>query len=325
MFNSIKPDQNSQVSLIQQCLANYDYSNATALAEDLLLQHDSEENKSLLADCYLSQQENIKAYFLLKICTSPLNLYKLAVACLRLGKLTEAESALLRGKEIPNGVHGIELLGTVYKKQGKVQEAREVYRKALLKNPNLLSTKKKLDKLSVGFNRVEVKNEVIQEGKEEVSSVEKNLFGGRPWVPVQNTTASTGLFEKISAADEGLFGGAREKDKGFQEWPKQRSNNTELDTLAENYGNKLKQMEQEKEKSRNNLFGGGPPAFGSNSGTNNLSQWRSTAVQSDDQQPSEEKSYEIVDFASVETEKKKASPILVIEKEQTKKKGTKGK
>ncbi len=87
MFNSIKPDQNSQVTLVQQCLANYDYSNATALAEDLLLQHDSEENKGLLADCYLSQQENIKAYFLLKHSTSPLNLYKFAIACLRLNTL----------------------------------------------------------------------------------------------------------------------------------------------------------------------------------------------------------------------------------------------
>jgi len=159
MFNShIKSEQNNSVELIQQCLANYDYSNATLLAKDLVLNQKSEENKGLLADCYLAKQENHEAYFLLKNSKYPLNTYKFAVACTRLNKLDEAEKVMtcehLFGEyNVPNGAYGLQLLAKIYKKQNKVQEAKRYYEKALQTNPRLLSVQKKLEKLGQGFSQ----------------------------------------------------------------------------------------------------------------------------------------------------------------------------
>jgi len=163
MFNPIKSDQNHMITPIQQCLANYDYSNAILLAENLLLNQDSEENKGLLADCYLAQQGNHKAYFLLKNSKSPLNTHKFAVACVRLNRLAEAEKVLTRGclfddDNVPNGAYGLQLLASIYKKQNKRQQAKRYYEKALESNPMLLAIKKKLKKLGKKSTEVKSKN-----------------------------------------------------------------------------------------------------------------------------------------------------------------------
>jgi len=163
-------DQNDLAGLIQQSLANFDYTNATLLAEELLSKQDSEENKGLLADCYLAQQENDKAYSLLKNCTSSLNAYKFAVACIRLDGTKEAETALTReashsGHHVPNGAYGLQLLANVYEKQNKISQAKEYYEKALESNPNLISARKKLKTLGQG-SEGNVQNNSNQSGSD---------------------------------------------------------------------------------------------------------------------------------------------------------------
>jgi len=170
MSNPIESDQSDLAATIQQCLANYNYSNATLLAEELLSKHDSEENKGLLADCYLAQQENQKAYSLLKNCTSSLNAYKFAVACIRLDGAKEAEAVLTRDY-IPNGAYGLELLANVYEKQNKISQAKEYYEKALESNPMLVSVRKKLKTFGQGteINNAQDKSGSNSQGRSSIN------------------------------------------------------------------------------------------------------------------------------------------------------------
>ena len=49
----------------------------------------------LLAESYLGEGKAYKAYEVLKTCTSCANRYKLALTCIKLNKLVEAERALI--------------------------------------------------------------------------------------------------------------------------------------------------------------------------------------------------------------------------------------
>ena len=101
------------------------YSNASFLCERLLAQSDNEEIRLLLAESYLGDGKAYKAYDVLKGSTSSANRYKLALTCLKLNKLAEAEKVLLdqtnirslslmdpdQLKKVPNGAAGLYLLG----------------------------------------------------------------------------------------------------------------------------------------------------------------------------------------------------------------------
>ena len=96
------------------------YSNAAFICERLLATTsavDQEDVKLMLAESYTGEGRTFKAYEVLKGCTSNQNLYKLALTCIKLKKMAEAERALLGGKSrlemklIPNGAAGLYLLG----------------------------------------------------------------------------------------------------------------------------------------------------------------------------------------------------------------------
>ena len=81
----------------------------------------------MLAESYLGEGKPYKAYEVLKPCTSPANRYKLALTCMKLDKLAEAEKVLMDQpntrtnyimesenlKKVPNGAAGLFLLGRV--------------------------------------------------------------------------------------------------------------------------------------------------------------------------------------------------------------------
>ena len=71
------------------------YGNASFLCERLLAQVDNEEVRLLLAESYLGEGKAYKAYEVLKGCTSGPNRYKLALTCIKLNQLAEAEKVLL--------------------------------------------------------------------------------------------------------------------------------------------------------------------------------------------------------------------------------------
>ena len=71
------------------------YGNASFLCERLLAQIDNEEVRLLLAESYLGEGKAYKAYEVLKGCTTGPNRYKLALTCVKLNQLAEAEKVLL--------------------------------------------------------------------------------------------------------------------------------------------------------------------------------------------------------------------------------------
>lgn len=153
------------IDAIKESLQNYMIPNATFLSERLLAERDSEENRSLLADCYMGENKHYKAFHILQQCKSEENRYKFATVCLKLNKLKEAERALspshfsdifsnkygnqasLRLDNVPNGSYGIYLLGLIYEKQQKHAEAKEFFIKSLEMNPTLWVAYEKLCKL----------------------------------------------------------------------------------------------------------------------------------------------------------------------------------
>ena len=119
------------IDAIKESLQNFLIPNATFLAERLLAERDTEEHRSLLADCYMGENKQYKAYHILLQCKTEENRYKLAMACLKLNKLKEAEKALIpshfsdfmsnkysnqstyRIENVPNGSYGLYLLGLI--------------------------------------------------------------------------------------------------------------------------------------------------------------------------------------------------------------------
>ena len=71
------------------------YGNASFLCERLLAQIDNEEVRLLLAESYLGEGKAYKAYEVLRGCTTGPNRYKLALTCIKLNQLAEAEKVLL--------------------------------------------------------------------------------------------------------------------------------------------------------------------------------------------------------------------------------------
>jgi len=150
---------------VKESLQNFLIPNATFLAERLLAERDSEENRSLLADCYMGENKNYKAFHILQQCKSEDNRYKFANVCIKLNKFKEAERALMpshfadflsnkygnqgafRLDNVPNGSYGIYLLGLIHEKQQKHAEAKEFFIKSLEMNPTLWIAYEKLCKL----------------------------------------------------------------------------------------------------------------------------------------------------------------------------------
>lgn len=154
------------VATIQENLALYLNENAIFLAERLLAEFPSEQNVYLLATCYHRAQQSYRAYHLLKGelnqsgddersdlffyikdlyltflshhvmagLHGPQCRYLFALCCLEMGKLTEAESALLPDNDVsrvPNGAAGYFLLGRCFQLSNRHSVAVAYYNTAL--------------------------------------------------------------------------------------------------------------------------------------------------------------------------------------------------
>ncbi|EGR28714.1 hypothetical protein IMG5_170140 [Ichthyophthirius multifiliis] len=150
------------VEAIEENLRNHFPQNAVFLAERLLAEHDNEDTRSILAECYMAENKHYKVYEILKNCKSEINRYKFALVCLKLNKYQDGEKALLdfqndfifsqksKGnnlENIPNGAYGYYLLGLIFEGQQKFAEAKEQFIKSLDLNPTLWVAYEKLCKI----------------------------------------------------------------------------------------------------------------------------------------------------------------------------------
>lgn len=85
-----------------------------------------------------------------------MNRYKYAVSCVKISKFKEAEKALLGsqlGKNpknfdvVPNGSHGLYLMGVIAEKSQRNVDAKQYFLKALEINPTLWTAYEKLGRL----------------------------------------------------------------------------------------------------------------------------------------------------------------------------------
>jgi anaphase-promoting complex subunit 3 len=149
----------------QQSLQHHLYSNATFLAERLHAHAPSEESAHVLATCHFSSGDKVRAYHLLQGCVAAHNRYLLALCCLELGHLNEAERVLLGPSpagtaggahagpadplSVPNGAAGLHLLGTVCLKSQRREQAARYFAQALELNPYLWSAYEALCQLGI--------------------------------------------------------------------------------------------------------------------------------------------------------------------------------
>ncbi|CAK66944.1 unnamed protein product (macronuclear) [Paramecium tetraurelia] len=154
------------IEAILDSLQNHMEQNAIFLAERLVYEHDTEEHRSILAECYLHENQPYKACHILKECKSEFNRYQLAVAYFRIKKYKEAEMALigpsfgnqflLQSSNTPNGSFGDFLLGQIYESMLRIDDAKIQYYKALDQNPTLWVAFERLSKINepVTINKV---------------------------------------------------------------------------------------------------------------------------------------------------------------------------
>ena len=187
--------------------------NATFLAERLLNEHDSEENRGILGECYINENKIYKAYHILQNCKSDENRYKLAVACVRMNKLKEAEKALLGPNlydflsskinsgnlnNVPNGSFGIYLLGLINEKQQKFQEAKDYYLKSLEINPTLWVAYVKLCRLGDHI----LPNKVFSEAKFKIYENNRKKTIGNLNIIENQGVKSSGMKSQIKRASD---------------------------------------------------------------------------------------------------------------------------
>ena len=89
------PLETQLIEAIHESLNNHIPSNATFLAERLLAEKDTEDTRSILADCYFADNKHYKVFHVLKEAKGEANRYKFAVSCNKINRYREAEKALL--------------------------------------------------------------------------------------------------------------------------------------------------------------------------------------------------------------------------------------
>jgi predicted Zn-dependent protease len=88
----------------------------------------------MLAESYIGEGKGWKAFEVLKDCQSDRGRYKLAVTCVKLKKMAEAERVLLMSKgkvdiaNVPNGAFGLYQLAHAQEQLGKQKEAVKNYK-----------------------------------------------------------------------------------------------------------------------------------------------------------------------------------------------------
>ena len=139
----------------QWSLQNQLYENATFLAERVLAESACDASKLLLATCHYSAGAANRAAAVLQGCTAPQNRYLLALCCMRLGKLPEAQTALLgpsmpdtdASASLPNGAAGLYLMGMICLKMQQRPRAIKYLTRSLGLNPFLWSAYEALSQL----------------------------------------------------------------------------------------------------------------------------------------------------------------------------------
>lgn len=126
---------------VDESLAAYATTNAVFLAERLLASSPTPESKYLLATAYHAAGQTHRAYAVLSPATTPKNRYLLAVCAFKLGKLQEAENALLAGASgvegAPSEAYCALLLGQICRAGNRNQKATEHFLRALELQPAL--------------------------------------------------------------------------------------------------------------------------------------------------------------------------------------------
>ncbi|KAM3134490.1 hypothetical protein pb186bvf_013456 [Paramecium bursaria] len=153
------------IEAIADSMQNHLDTNATFLAERLVYERDTEEFRSILAECYFREQKPYKAVAILRDCKNEYNRYQLALAYFRIHKFKEAEQVLCgntllhqftTNQAIPNGGFGHYLLGLIYENLHRIDEAKTQYSRALDVNPTLWMAFEKLSRIGemVQINKV---------------------------------------------------------------------------------------------------------------------------------------------------------------------------
>ena len=140
----------------QWSLQNHLHENAIFLAERVCAESGGgDASKLLLATCHYSAGAANRAVKILEGCTAPANRYLLALCCMRLGRLPEAQTALLGASmpdteataALPNGAAGLYLMGMVCLKMQQRQRAIKYLTRCLGINPFMWSAYEALSQL----------------------------------------------------------------------------------------------------------------------------------------------------------------------------------
>ena len=126
-------DQTILLRLVERNLSLNLLEDAKFYAERLYYESGgSEENLNVLAQCYFRQNKIKQCYLILQNCRLASNRYLLATCCMSLGKLTEAEVALVptgapqtlhAAATIPGGAAGMYLLGSISRRNHQREKA----------------------------------------------------------------------------------------------------------------------------------------------------------------------------------------------------------
>jgi tetratricopeptide (TPR) repeat protein len=151
-------------SLLRKCVDRYeqllDYESAAFYAERWSVEEASEEARTCLARLYFRRHKIKQAYLILQGATSDDARYLLALCCVRLGLLREAEQALLSDSfnmpgnvgEVPGGAAGLFLLGCIYRKQHRKETAIEYLKRSLAEDPFMWSAVIELSEMGADFD-----------------------------------------------------------------------------------------------------------------------------------------------------------------------------
>jgi anaphase-promoting complex subunit 3 len=149
------------VNSIHYSLHNFLYHNAIFMAERLVANEKNDLSVQLLATAYLASGKPNQALAVLDGATSVRNRYLFALCAFKLGKLHEAERALvgdshhLVPQNVPNGAAGLYLLGLICKKQNQFERAKKCFAECLKINPFLWSSYETLANMGANVDPAE--------------------------------------------------------------------------------------------------------------------------------------------------------------------------
>ena len=143
----------------QYSLQNHLHENAIFLAERAVAEQACDASKLLLATCHYSAGAANRAVVILQGCSAPENRYLLALCCMRLGRLPEAQTALLgpampdteATAALPNGAAGLYLVGIICLKMQQRQRATKYLTRCLGSNPFMWSAHEALSQLGAAL------------------------------------------------------------------------------------------------------------------------------------------------------------------------------